>query len=111
VSLLLIMDMAKVCKGYPSDVTDEEWWFVLLYLLPCREDVVQRDHDLRAVLNAVGYMARSGCSWRLIPNDLPPWYTVHQQFRRWLDAVYSRPWWPMGNPSCASGRGARASPR
>ena len=44
------------------------------------------EHDLRAVFNAVRYMARSGCSWRLIPNDLPPWAAVHQQFRRWLDA-------------------------
>ena len=78
--------MAKVRKGYPSDVTDEEWWFVLPYLLLCREDAGQRGHDLRAVFNAVRYMARSGCSWRLIPNDLPPWYTVYQQFRRWLDA-------------------------
>ena len=31
-------------------------------------------------------MDRSGCSWRLIPNDLPPWAAVYQQFRRWLDA-------------------------
>ncbi len=78
--------MGKVRKGYPSDVTDEEWWFVLPYLLLCREDAGQREHDLRAVFNAVRYMARSGCSWRLIPNDLPPWAAVYQQFRRWLDA-------------------------
>jgi transposase len=78
--------MAEFRKGYASDVTDEEWWFVLPYLLLCREDAGQREHDLRAVFNAVRYMARSGCSWRLIPNDLPPWAAVYQQFRRWLDA-------------------------
>lgn len=78
--------MGKVRKGYPSDVTEEEWWFVLSYLLLCREDAGQREHDLRNVFNAVRYMARSGCSWRLIPNDAPPWAAAHQQFRRWLDA-------------------------
>ena len=46
--------MAKVRKGYPSDVTDEEWWFVLPYLLLCREDAGQREHDLRAVFTRCG---------------------------------------------------------
>ena len=78
--------MAKVRVGYPSDVTEEEWWFVLPYLLLCREDAGQREPDLRAVFNALRYVARIGCSWRLIPNDLAPWHTVYQQFRRWLAA-------------------------
>ena len=71
---------------YPSDVTDEEWWFVLPYLLLCREDAGQREHDLREVFDAVRYVARSGCAWRMVPGDLPPWAAVYQQFRRWLDA-------------------------
>ncbi len=78
--------MGKVRVGYPSDVTDEEWWFVLPYLLLCREDAGQREHDLRAVFNGVRYVARKGCQWRWIPNDLAPWHTVYQQFRRWLAA-------------------------
>ncbi len=71
---------------YPSDVKDEEWWFVLPYLLLCREDAGQREHELRDVFDAVRYVARSGCAWRMIPGDLPPWAAVYQQFRRWLDA-------------------------
>ena len=78
--------MGKGRKVYPSDVTDEEWWFVLPYLLLCREDAGQREHDLRDVFDAVRYVARSGCSWRMIPGDLPPWAAVYQQFRRWLHA-------------------------
>jgi len=78
--------MRKSRKVYPSDVTDEEWWFVLPYLLLCREDAGQREHDLREVFDAVRYVARSGCSWRMVPGDLPPWAAVYQQFRRWLDA-------------------------
>jgi transposase len=78
--------MGEVRKVYPSDVTDEEWWFVLPYLLLCREDAGQRDHNVRDVFDAVRYVARSGCAWRMIPGDLPPWAAVYQQFRRWLDA-------------------------
>ena len=78
--------MAKARKVYPSDVTDEAWWFVLPYLLLCREDAEQREHALRDVFDAVRYVARSGCAWRMVPGDLPPWAAVYQQFRRWLDA-------------------------
>jgi len=72
--------------GYPSDVTDEEWAFVLPYLLLCREDSPQRRHDLRAVFNAVRYVAKTGGQWRFLPNDLPPWFVVYQQMQRWLKA-------------------------
>ena len=78
--------MGLVRKVYPSDVTEEEWWFVLPYLLLCCEDAGQREHELRDVFDAVRYVARSGCSWRMIPGDLPPWAAVYQQLRRWLDA-------------------------
>ena len=70
--------------GYPSDVTDEEWAFVLPYLLLCREDSAQRKHDLRAVFNAVRYVAKTGGQWRFLPNDMPPWFVVYQQMQRWL---------------------------
>ena len=59
---------------------------MLPYLLLCRKDAGQREHDLRVVFIAVRYMDRSGCSWRLAPNDLPLWAAVYQQFRRWLEA-------------------------
>ena len=73
-------------QGYQTDVTDEEWAFVCPYLALCREDATQRDYPLRAVFNAVRYVAKSGCPWRMLPNDLPPWYVVYQQMRRWIDA-------------------------
>src|SRR6202051_2694179 len=72
--------------GYGSNVTDEEWEFVLPYLLLSREDSAHREHDLRAVFNGVRYVARTGCPWRWMPNDLPPWSAVYQQKRRWLEA-------------------------
>ena len=73
-------------KPYPSDVSDEEWAFVAPYLTLLPLDAAQRTHDLREVFNALRYMVRGGVPWRMLPNDLPPWYTVYQQTQRWLAA-------------------------
>jgi len=72
--------------SYPSDVTDEEWAFCAPYLTLMKEDAPQRDYSMRAMFNAVRYVVRAGCPWRMIPHDLPPWYTVHQQAQRWIKA-------------------------
>jgi transposase len=71
---------------YPSDVSDDEWAFVAPYLTLMTEDAPQRDHSLREVFNGLRWLARSGAQWRMIPNDLPPWYTIYQQTQRWLNA-------------------------
>ena len=71
---------------YASDVTDEEWAFCAPYLTLMKEDAPQRDYSLRGLFNAVRYMNRAGCPWRMIPNDLPPWHTVQQQSQRWIKA-------------------------
>ena len=73
-------------KPYPSDVSDEEWDFVLPYLTLMKLDAPQREHDLREVFNGMRYAARGGQSWRMMPNDLPPWYTTYQQAQRWFAA-------------------------
>jgi transposase len=73
-------------SGYPSDVSDAEWEFCAPYLTLMKEDAPQRDHCLRSIFNAVRWMVRAGCPWRMMPNDLPPWYTVHQQAQRWIKA-------------------------
>ena len=51
-----------------------------------RDDAPQRDHSLREVFNGLRWIIRSGSAWRLMANDLPPWYTVHQQTQRWMRA-------------------------
>lgn len=73
-------------KPYPSDVSDEEWAFVVPYLTLCRLDAEQREHDLRAVFNALRWLVRSGAPWRMMPHEFPPWPAVYQQMRRWLNA-------------------------
>lgn len=76
----------RVPKPYPSDVSDEEWSFVVPYLTLIRLDSEQRQHDLRAVFNALRWLVRSGAHWRMMPHEFPPWPAVYQQMRRWLDA-------------------------
>ena len=73
-------------KPYPSDVSDDEWAFVAPYLMLMREDAPQREYPLREVFNAPRWMARAGASWRMLPNDLPPWPLVYQQTQRWIRA-------------------------
>ena len=78
--------MATKPTIYPSDATDEEWAFCAPYLTLMREDAPQREDSLRAVFNGLRWMVRAGAPWRMIPNDLPPWHTIHQQAMRWVRA-------------------------
>ena len=73
-------------KAYPTDVSDEEWEFVAPYLTLLREDATQRLYPSRELFDAVRWMVKAGCAWRLLPNDLPPWTAVHQQAERWRKA-------------------------
>lgn len=78
-------------KAYPSDVTDDEWAFVAPYLTLMRQDAPQREHSLRELFNGLRYVARAGCTWRMVPNDLPPWHAIYEQAQRWINAgVFER---------------------
>jgi transposase len=72
--------------GYDSDVSDEEWAFCAPYLTLMKEDAPQREYSSRVIFNAMRYLVRAGCPWRLLPNDLPPWHTVFEQVQRWNKA-------------------------
>jgi transposase len=80
------MENKSTRSPYPSDVSDEEWAFVEPYLTLIRADSAQRTYDLREIYNGLRYVLRTGCQWRYLPHDLPPWWAVHQQYLRWLDA-------------------------
>ncbi len=73
-------------KSYPSDVSDAEWEFLLPYVTLMREDAPQRGHTLREVFNALRYVVKTGCQWRMLPHDFPDWTVVYQQARRWVQA-------------------------
>src|SRR5713226_2244310 len=74
---------------YPSDVTDEQWTILKRLLPPARPGGRPRSVDLRQVVNAIFYLTRSGCSWRMLPRDFPPWKTVYNYFEAWkLDGTW-----------------------
>ncbi len=73
-------------RGYPSDVTDEQWAFLAPFLTLMTEKAPQRTYPLRDLFDAVRYVVRSGAPWRFLPKDFPPWNAVYQQARRWQRA-------------------------
>ena len=78
-------------KPYPDDVTDAQW-AVLEPLLPkAKPGGRPRTTDVREVVNAVLYLTRTGCGWRHLPHDFPPWPTVHDYYRNWrIDGTWER---------------------
>src|SRR5262245_24814479 len=70
-------------KGYPSDLTDEQWDVVRRPLpAPKRRGAPQRV-SRRGLVNAIFYICRTGCQWRQLPHDFPPWGTVSAQYHHW----------------------------
>jgi transposase len=79
-------DYARRAARYASDLTDREWRLIAPHLPPPRRQGRPRTADLREVVNAILYMAASGCQWRLLPRDLPPPSTVQRYFYAWRDS-------------------------
>jgi putative transposase len=78
---------------YPTDLSDEEWRCIRAHLPEPTGQGPPRLHNLRAILDAVFYVLKSGCPWwRLLPKDFPPWKTVYDWFRRrWrIDGTWER---------------------
>jgi putative transposase len=71
----------KPRKRYPTDVSDKEW-AVLEPLLPRQDFGRPAQYAVRELINGIRYVLRSGCSWRMLPHDLPPWSTVYRYFRK-----------------------------
>jgi transposase len=78
-------------RRYPTDLSDDEWHFIVTHLPRPSGLGRPRLHGLRAILDAVFYVLKSGCPWRLLPKDFPPWKTVYDWFRRWrIDGTWER---------------------
>jgi putative transposase len=69
-------------KTYPTDLSDAQWSCLLSYLPTPKAQGRPRIHSLRDVLDAIFYVLKSGCHWRLLPHDFPPWPTVYYHFRK-----------------------------
>jgi putative transposase len=78
-------------KRYPTDLPEDEWRCLSPHLPQPTGQGRPRIHSLRAILDAVFYVLRSGCPWRLLPKDFPPWKTVYDCFSRWrIDGTWER---------------------
>jgi putative transposase len=78
-------------KAYQTDLSDGEWSFLEPHLPIPNATGRPRMHSTREILNAVFYIVRGGCAWRLLPHDFPPWKTVYHYFRSWrLDGTWER---------------------
>ena len=66
---------------YPGDVTDEQWSLIESRIPPEKPGGRPRSVVMREVINGILYLNRTGCSWRMLPHDLPPWGTVHYYYR------------------------------
>ncbi len=70
-------------RSYSTDLTNTEWEYIESYLPAPNRRRRPRVHSSREILNAVFYVLKSGCPWRLLPREFPPWETVYFWFRRW----------------------------
>ena len=88
-------------RAYQTDLSDAEWGCLEPYLPVPNATGRPKMHTTREILNAIFYVLKSGCAWRLLPNDFPRWKTVyHYYFRRFsLDGTWER----MHSALCASG--------
>lgn len=85
--------------SYPSDLSDAEWALIKPYFAPKTTRGSAFKHDKKQVVNAILYVLKGGITWRMMPNDCPPWQTVYDHFSRWnkqgvwekaLDAINKR---------------------
>jgi putative transposase len=78
-------------RPYPTDLSDAEWNYIEPHLPAPKEHGRPRIHSPREILDAIFYLLRSGCQWRLLPHDFPRWPTVYYYFRQWrLDGTWER---------------------
>ena len=74
---------AMTRAAYPTDLTDREWELLEPLVPPVKPGGRPAKYARREIVNGIRYVLRSGCAWRLLPHDLPPWQLVYHYFRTW----------------------------
>lgn len=83
--------MLKSQQIYPTDLNDTQWSKIRPYLPAEAQTGRPREHGWRMILNGIFYILQSGCAWRMLPRELPPWKTVYHYFRLWRkDGTWER---------------------
>jgi len=76
---------------YASDTTDAEWATIEPHLLPPASCGRSRENSLREVVKAIFYIVQTGCQWRMLPRDLPPFTTVQRHYAQLLGSSVASP--------------------
>ncbi len=83
--------MTSPPRLYPTDLTDAEWQILEPLIPACKPGGRPPKWTRRTLCNAVLYIVRAGCHWRLLPREFPPWKTVYHYFRAWrIDGTWER---------------------
>lgn len=78
-------------RAYQTNLSDAQWTCIENHLPAPKLSGRPKVHDTREILDAIFYVLRSGCAWRLLPHDFPPWKTVYHYFRIWrLEGIWER---------------------
>lgn len=72
-------------KHYPTDLTDKQWKIIEPLIPHEKPGGRPRKQDMREIMNALFYVARTGCAWRMLPHDFPQWELVYHYFSIWSD--------------------------
>jgi putative transposase len=76
---------------YPTDMTDTQWQAIARLIPPAKQGGRPRQVDVRSLMNGIFYLVRTGCAWRMLPKDYPPWPTVYYYFARFKkDGTWQR---------------------
>jgi transposase len=83
-SRVVIRYSSRYEKALPNKLSDSEWKYIEPHVPTPKAHGRPRVHSPREILDAVFYVLKSGCQWRLLPHDFPRWPTVYHYFRTWL---------------------------
>jgi putative transposase len=73
----------RLVQRYPTDLTEAEWTLLAPLIPVAKPGGRPRTTDMREVVNAIFYVLRGGCQWRMLPQEFPPYQTVYHYFRTW----------------------------
>jgi putative transposase len=79
------MARSSTSSLYSTDLSEQEWQLIKSVLPTCCRTGRPRRWSLRLIVNALFYQLKTGCQWRLLPREFPPWQTVYSAFRKWRD--------------------------
>ena len=71
-------------RNYPTNVSDNQWQVIKNTLNFSNR---KRKHDLRVIWNAIFYLVKTGCQWRMLPNDFPKWELVYYYYSKWTNTL------------------------